>query len=214
VAATDPLINQACVILSNGTVSVGPVAVKGQCRTGTSVCSNGAVACPGYVGPSAELCDNLDQDCDGFASNGVAITDPRVGQACGTSLGECDPGHLVCNSSNSLVCDALPPGTETCNSKDDDCDGLVDEHLPASPTVCGNAAKGLCKPGLEACISGQIVCAGEITPTPEICDGLAALIPVSVSPAPRSAAPACSAAWVRRRLASRLATARTTTATV
>jgi hypothetical protein len=170
VAATDTRVNKACVILANGMVSTGPVAVQGQCRTGTSVCSNGTIACPGYVGPSAELCDNVDQDCDGNNNNGVSMTDPRVGQSCGTSLGECDPGQLLCNN-GSLVCNALPPGIETCNGKDDDCDGLTDENLPASPTSCGHAAQGLCKPGLEACIGGQIVCGGEITPTPEICDG-------------------------------------------
>ncbi|HKU44926.1 MAG TPA: MopE-related protein [Polyangiales bacterium] len=170
VAATDSSVNKPC-IAPGGVVMYGPVAVQGECRTGTTVCSNGQLACPGYVGPQPELCDSLDQDCDGNNANGVAMTDPRVGQSCGTSLGECDPGQLIC-SNGSLVCNALPPGTETCNSKDDDCDGLVDENLPASPTSCGNAAQGLCKPGLEACIGGQIVCAGEVKPSPEICDGL------------------------------------------
>ncbi|HEX4353595.1 MAG TPA: MopE-related protein, partial [Polyangiales bacterium] len=173
VAATDPKINQPC-IAPGGTVMYGPVMTQGQCRLGSTVCSGGRLVCPGYVGPTPELCDGLDQDCDGNPINGVNLTDPRVGAACGTSVGECDPGAIICNA-GTLTCSAAPPGVETCNGKDDDCDGLTDENLPAVPSTCdttGHGNVGVCKVGQEACLGGGIVCAGEITPSPEICDGL------------------------------------------
>jgi MYXO-CTERM domain-containing protein len=173
VAGTDIRVGQPC-IAPNGQLMFGPVMTQGQCRLGAIVCSAGMLVCPGYVGPTPELCDNLDQDCDGDPINGVASTDPRVGAACGTSIGECDPGQILCIA-GALSCSAAPGSAEVCNGKDDDCDGLTDENLPAMPTACntgGHSNLGVCKDGLLACFGGGIVCAGEVTPSPEICDGL------------------------------------------
>jgi MYXO-CTERM domain-containing protein len=174
VAATDSRVNQPC-IAPGGVVTYGPMMVQGQCRLGATVCASGRLICPGYLGPSPELCDTFDQDCDGNAINGVAMTDPRVGASCGTSVGECNPGQIICTAGGALVCSAAPPGVETCNSKDDDCDGLTDENLPLVPAACdttGHGTVGECKLGRDACIGGVIVCQGEVTPSPEICDNL------------------------------------------
>ncbi len=173
VAATDTRINKPC-IAPGGVFMGGPVAVNGQCRTGTSVCSGGMLMCPGYVGPTMEICDGLDQDCDTNTDEGVAVSDPRIGQTCGTTRGVCEPGVLVCTA-GVIDCTDTEGGPESCNELDDDCDGLTDENLPPTPTPCdttGHNGVGLCQIGQEACIGGDIVCEGEITQTPEICDGL------------------------------------------
>ncbi|MEY4583063.1 MAG: hypothetical protein RL701_7766, partial [Pseudomonadota bacterium] len=170
-------VGQPCVA-PGGTVMYGsPVTMPlGECRLGTTVCSGGRLLCPGYVGPAVELCDDKDQDCDGNNTN--VTMDPRVGAACGTSIGECTRGTLICTPAGQLVCNDVTPTTETCNGKDDDCDGLTDENLPLVANVCdrgpplsGHGNVGECKTGRDACIGGVIVCAGEVTPTPEICDG-------------------------------------------
>ncbi|MET0385482.1 MAG: MopE-related protein [Polyangiales bacterium] len=173
VAATDSRINQNCVLQGTDVV-YGPVSVQGQCQLGKVVCSGGELSCPGYVGPTLELCDALDQDCDGNPVNGVAMTDPRVGASCGTSVGECRPGQIVCQN-NMLTCNAVGGTPEICDGKDNNCNGLTDD-LPASQTECysgpnNTAGTGECKRGREACIGGGTVCEGQVTPSPEACDG-------------------------------------------
>jgi streptogramin lyase len=65
--------------------------------------------CVGSVGPTAELCgDSIDADCDGFGAPGQ----------------EEDAGCCI------------PAGPETCDGKDNDCDGLVDEGVMSACGTC------------------------------------------------------------------------------
>lgn len=79
-----------------------------------------------------EICDGLDNDCDGFAEEGMetyadndgdGFGDPQVIMPCDT------PGvanNLDCDDNNA----ALNPGAlEVCDGQDNDCDGTVDEGL-------------------------------------------------------------------------------------
>jgi hypothetical protein len=82
-------------------------------------------------------CDGKDNDCDGGADEVY----PLKGTACaedgsfGTTrrLGACrGTGALVCNAAQTgLRCNVTTPGAtaanETCNNRDDDCDGHTDE---------------------------------------------------------------------------------------
>jgi len=82
-------------------------------------------------------CDGKDNDCDGgadeifplkntaCAEDGTFGTNRRLGVCRGT-------GTLVCNAAmTGLRCNVTTPGAtaaaETCNNRDDDCDGHVDE---------------------------------------------------------------------------------------
>jgi hypothetical protein len=71
---------------------------------------------------AAELCDNSDNDCD-------ILIDENLMLACGTSsVGECRFGTQTCTAGVWSSCvGAVYPTNETCDGKDNDCDGQTDE---------------------------------------------------------------------------------------
>ena len=74
-------------------------------------------------------CDDIDNDCNGvvddpFTTKNQACNDGKLGVCQGT-------GTFQCNAmKNGVTCKITKPGgstsAETCNGKDDDCDGVVD----------------------------------------------------------------------------------------
>ena len=134
-----------------------------------------------------ELCDNQDNNCNGQVDEGFS-----VGKDCHAGTGGCrTEGKHVCTSNGtSTRCNAVakPPGKETCNGVDDDCDGKVDNqrgtaNTLASPCFTGksNGCKlqgngtfvctGACRSGQTTCNQGKwTACIGEITETPELCN--------------------------------------------
>ena len=80
------------------------------------------------VHPNAsETCNEEDDDCDGTLDEDW----PDKGIACTAGTGECETwGVMICTGDGSgIECGAEPgpAGIETCNGKDDDCDGETDE---------------------------------------------------------------------------------------
>lgn len=49
---------------------------------------------------------------------------PDYGEPCSTNTGQCTEGTIQCDG----TCSGTMPSTETCNNKDDDCDGVTDEN--------------------------------------------------------------------------------------
>ena len=97
----------------------------GTCA-GSQTCSptsGGFSACTARV-PAAETCNGQDDDCDGVADENV----PAPAQACAktNANGTCG-GDWSCTGSGGWNCNALTPAAETCNGRDDDCDGQTDE---------------------------------------------------------------------------------------
>ena len=138
------------------------------------------------------LCDLRDDDCDGQVDEDVALsTDTsncgRCGRVCRSpravgsclegvcTLGTCETGYYDLDGSEANGCEyrctlGTPP-FETCNLRDDDCDGVADEGNPGAGLRCGSDVGG-CVPGVTRCDAGTVVCDGEIVPTAELCNGV------------------------------------------
>jgi len=118
--------------------------------------------------PATEVCNGVDDDCNGQIDDGLdqegtcdvddgsvwpADANPfeagKDGGKITKVLGECAHGNLACVSSNcdehgckdaGDQCFPKQPGVETCNGKDDNCNGTIDEgsclSYPSSYVWC------------------------------------------------------------------------------
>ena len=129
--------------------------------------ANGCEYACTQASPADEVCNARDDDCDGVVDEG----DPGGGVACGSSDGACMTGTTRCDTGR-LRCDGeVTPTAELCNGVDDDCDGSTDEGNPEGGRVCGTSA-GVCEVGMQTCTGGALVCMGEVTGGPELCNNL------------------------------------------
>ena len=131
----------------------------GECKdTGKFVCSPNrqqtlctAVAKP----PKQEICDGKDNNCNGYIDENVTKEcypfDPKT-----KNVGICRPTYVACYNGQWGKCPpgAIGPQKETCNGKDDDCDGKKDEDFPN--------LKKTCYAGKYACTQrGYYLCTGD-----------------------------------------------------
>ena len=160
---------------------------KGPCAKSTySACTKGALVCPQSVQSSKEICDGKDNDCDGSIDESY----PQKGTACQVAgqKGECIKSTLTCTKGKITCPLTVKPAAETCDGKDNNCDGKVDETCeckPGAKRACfsgksgciksgtGYTCKGICKAGMQVCSKAGKwgSCTGEVTPTTEVCDG-------------------------------------------
>jgi RHS repeat-associated protein len=159
----------------DGTTDEGNVAGTGEAcisgfgvcqRSGVTVCRDANIVCGAEAGqPGDEVCDARDNDCDGTTDE--QPTD--VGQPCTAGSGSCaQDGVTVCRNFR-VECDAMaaPPGVETCNGTDDDCDGATDERL--GNQTCG---LGVCRRILPVCRDGgAVACDPFAGARDELCNG-------------------------------------------
>jgi hypothetical protein len=142
---------------------------QGACfSSGITECDpSGGVRCSAPVIPPAptELCDDIDNDCDGLTDENF----PRRGLPCTAGIGECFvQGTYICKTDGSATeCDAvIPPGDpETCDGKDNDCDGETDEYEETTQ-ICTTA----CGSGVQVCTGGVYGPCSARQPTAEVCD--------------------------------------------
>jgi hypothetical protein len=147
----------------------------GAC-TGKWMCSadKKSVICSAPASPGKEICKNeVDDDCDGAIDELYedTPTGPGIGcickdgerKPCGSNVGECRQGYQVCASGQwTKVCyQKTGPFEETCNNKDDDCNGLTDDVSggdSVASSSCGCYGGGY--PSMETCDSVDNDCNG------------------------------------------------------
>ncbi len=61
---------------------------------------------------------------------------------------------------------------ETCNGKDDDCNGAIDETFPDFDKACTSSKQGVCAPGKLSCVDAAEICVSKVAPSVERCNGL------------------------------------------
>ncbi|MCB9639726.1 MAG: hypothetical protein H6727_12605 [Myxococcales bacterium] len=153
-----------CTRQSNGTYTC-----KGNCKAGRRTCQTNSNwgACIQQQTESAEVCNGKDDNCDGYTDE----NNPEGNKNCTTNLlGLCKDGRTQCTNGKLECQPILTAKPETCNGKDDDCDGSIDNKTQEEGKPCTAQALGSCKDGMYACESGNLRCApGE--PQIETCNG-------------------------------------------
>lgn len=147
-----------------------------------------------------EICDTLDNDCNNVTDEGFDLTsDPNNCGSCGTVCGlvnastkcmpvmgfptcvvdTCDPGSAdldkLAQNGCEYTCPVFPVVAETCNDKDDDCDGVINEGNPGGGVSCqstcpGGVCVGECGAGTTLCAGSVLICVAGPGPTLEVCD--------------------------------------------
>jgi len=182
--------------LSNGMVCTKANANTATCQIKTCDCNgpgecwwdadkdpaNGCEYQCDKTNGGVEVCDGIDNDCDYKIDAADDLSgDVNVNKTCyGSPVGLCaDPAHagvttcvggqIVCGGPNVLVKDQLQ---ETCNGKDDDCDGVVDDNPTDAGKSCGANNNFPCTLGTTVCQNGVPICMGAVLPGMETCNGI------------------------------------------
>ena len=124
------------------------------------------------VTPSAEVCNGFDDNCNGFADEGLPQVSECANEVVG--VGAC-PGVAVCKGSAGVICEGPQPAPETCNGADDDCDGAADEGFLVDGVYVGDDDCGSCGAACAGTIdhaagSACVLLAGTATCVVTSCD--------------------------------------------
>jgi hypothetical protein len=147
----------------------------GLCSAGTLACVGAGLVCQPNTSPLPEVCvGGLDEDCDGFVDAEDADCTPLCPDADLDFFAVCDgscrlPLGRECGDCDDTRIGVHPGALETCNNRDDDCNGETDEGDPGGGLVCSTGQQGACDAGTRHCVGGQLLCQRNTDPSPEIC---------------------------------------------
>ncbi len=164
--------------VDNGSFGGNPCivpGVKGPCERGIDACVGGQIQCRQTIQPQAEeVCsDGLDNNCNGKIDESPPCTcQPGATQSCydgpasARGKGLCQEGQQTCTPQQTWgpCVGSVSPQQESCDGKDNDCDGQADEDLTQ---VCQNQ----CGVGTQTCSNGRWGSCQGPTPQAEVCDG-------------------------------------------
>ena len=140
-------------IAAGAKTSCSNVNGLGTC-TGERTCTIGGLSACSAATPAAEVCNGKDDNCDGvtdeFNAGGCSPFWPDsdgdgFGDVSASSVCACAPSGLATSGTNSDCDDSEKSihlgASESCNGKDDNCDGVTDEG-------CDGDGDGWCALGL------------------------------------------------------------------
>jgi hypothetical protein len=108
---------------------------------------------PGSPAANDVTCDGTDDDCNGVADEDFVVTDTACGVGACAAQGRttCSAGHVVDS------CSPRPPAPwdATCDGRDDDCNGSIDEDYAPQQVSCGVGACAAA--GTTTCSGGQVL---------------------------------------------------------
>jgi hypothetical protein len=186
-AAPEP----ACTAEESRPCYTGAVTTRGrgECKDGRQACEGGTLGeCKESVGPTVEQCNALDDDCDGTADEGIAVTCYSGATGCREQgafrcMGSCSTGTQRCVDGMLGACEGESlPAAESCTgdgaAADEDCDGQTDEGCECrngQRRTCyggpaGTLGVGTCLAGNQTCVAGAWAgCVGSVEPDAESC---------------------------------------------
>jgi len=158
--------------------------------TNDMTCNNRDDNCNGTRDEDVNLCTDVN-NCGGCGR--VCVLPHVRNYACvrtdGMTTGACTAANTACRPATTngcepnfydldnnpmngceYACTPSTPPTETCDGRDNNCNGMIDEGNPGGGQTCGTA-EGECRTGTTRCSMGRTVCDNEITPSPETCNG-------------------------------------------
>ena len=119
-----------CTILSHNIGEKCDGDDDDKCMNGTWTCNtdNTDVRCVDEIVENiTEKCDGDDNDCDGDTDEGCNCIDMET-KTCGSDIGECQKGVQTCLNGEWGECTgSISHALESCDGKDNDCDGETDE---------------------------------------------------------------------------------------
>lgn len=124
------IIDDNCECKPNETRTCG--LKVGECTQGTQTCDKGKWQdCQGATLPTEERCEGeKDEDCDGLVDEECACIKGQK-RPCGSAQGECKEGEQSCDEKGKWgnCVGEVGPQQETCDQKDNDCDGQIDNGI-------------------------------------------------------------------------------------
>jgi alpha-tubulin suppressor-like RCC1 family protein len=156
-------VTSAAAVLTVGScdpMTYVPIATAcgvGACaRTGMQTCVAGSFVnscAPGAPAANDTTCNGIDDNCNGKVDDGyVSVATTCAMGACAAMGSTSCVGGVV---KDSCVGSVPAANDRTCDGRDDDCDGRIDEEYVPAATACGVGACGAV--GVTSCVGGGIV---------------------------------------------------------